>query len=468
MMLRRIVLAALLGLCARGAVAQQTDSAAAQRSDTAAVQRRDTVAVQRADSVAPGALQPVDRIVAVVGNRALMRSQLDEQFYQLIASLGVTGPSSAADSAKVRGQIIEDMIDDELMVQQALKDTTIKVTETEVSEAVEKTMREIRQKYPNEFEFQKELRSAGFVNLEEYRRFMVDQARRDMLRSRLTEKLKEKGTLKPVQPSEQEMRAFFDEQKGQFGKRPSTISFKQVVVVPKASERARAQARALADSITRELRKGADFAVAAKRFSQDPGSRDQGGDLGWTRRGTFVPEFEKVAFALKVGQIADPTESSFGFHIIQLQRMQPGEINPRHILIVPELTEADMDSALALAQKVYAELEAGAAIDSLQRRYADPTEEREAAATPLDKLPPVYGRALADADSGAIVAPFALDQPGGRRKFAVVLVTEKRGEGEIRFEDVKDRVRALLADRLATQKYLARLRSATYVDVRAS
>jgi len=49
-----------------------------------------------------------------------------------------------------------------------------------------------------------------------------------------------------------------------------------------------------------------------------------------------------------------------------------------------------------------------------------------------------------------------------------VLVTEKRGEGEIRFEDVKDRVRALLADRLATQKYLARLRSATYVDVRAS
>jgi peptidyl-prolyl cis-trans isomerase SurA len=437
---RRFVLAALLGLLARDAAAQVADSA--------------------------GALVPVDRIVAVVGNRALMRSQLDEQFYQLITSLGVTGPSTPADSARLRRQILEDMVDDELMVQQAQKDTTIKVTDAEVIESVEKTLRDIRQKYPNEFEFQKELRAAGFVSMEEYRRFMVEQARRDMYRSRLTDVLKEQGTLKPVQPTEQEMRAFFDAQKGQFGKRPATISFRQVVVVPQSTEQARAQARALADSITRELRKGADFAVAAKRFSQDPGSRDLGGDLGWTRRGMFVPEFEKVAFALKPGQLADPVESSFGFHIIQLQRAQPGEIQARHILIVPELTESDIDRALELAQKVYAELKAGALVDSLQRRYSDPTEEREAAATPLDRLPPVYARALADADSGTVVAPFALDGPGGRRKFAVVLVTEKRAEGEIRYEDVKDRVRGALADQLATRKYLQRLRSATYVDVR--
>jgi len=440
MPVRRIVLAALLGLLARDAAAQVADSA--------------------------GALLPVDRIVAVVGNRALVRSQLDEQFYQLIASLGVTGPATAADSATLRRRILEDMVDDELMVQQAQKDTTIKVTDSEVIESVEKNLREIRAKYPNEFEFQKELRAAGFVSMEEYRRFMVEQARRDMLRSRLTDILKEQGTLKPVQPTEQEMRAFFDEQKGQFGKRPATISFRQVVVVPQSTEQAKAQARELADSITRELRKGADFATAAKRFSQDPGSRDQGGDLGWTRRGMFVPEFEKVAFALKPGQLADPVESSFGYHIIQLQRAQPGEIQARHILIVPELTESDIDRALELAQKVYAELKAGAQVDSLQRRYSDPTEEREAAATPLDRLPPVYARALADADSGTVVAPFALDGPGGRRKFSVVLVTEKRAEGEIRFEDVKDRVRGALAEQLATRKYLQRLRSATYVEVR--
>ena len=436
---RRIAIAMLLGLLARGAAAQQPDTSA-------------------------GGTIPVDRIIAVVGDRPIMRSQLDEQFFQLIASLGVTGPKSADDSTKLRRQIVEDMVDDELMVQQALKDTALKVTDTEVAEQVERTMRDIRTKYPNDFEFQKELRAAGFSTLDEYRRFMADQTRRDMLRARLTDELKAKGTLKPVQPTEQEMLAFFDEQKGQFGKRPATISFKQLVIVPQAREGAKAQSKALADSIVRELRKGGDFATAAKRFSQDPGSREQGGDLGWTRRGMFVPEFEKVAFSLKPGQISDPVESSFGYHIIQLQRQQPGEIQSRHILIVPEVTEADMDSALA--QRLHEQLKAGAQIDSLQRRYGDPTEEREAAATPIDKLPPVYGRVLADADSGSIVAPFALDGPGGRRKFAVIVVSEKRAEGEIRFEDVKDRVRALLADRLATRKYLERLRKATYVDVR--
>jgi len=433
----------LLGLLARGAAAQQVDSG----------------------TVAPATV-PVDRIVAVVGNKAIMRSQVGEQYFQLITSLGVTGPRTAADSSKLRRQILDGMIDDELMVQQAMKDTTIKVTDAEVAEAVEKQMREIRQKYPNEFELQKELHAAGFLTFDEYRRFMAEQARRDMLRTRLTDELKQKDVLKPVQPTEQEMQAFFDEQKDQFGQRPATVSFRQVVVVPQPTEKAKAQSRALADSIVRELRKGADFVTAAKRFSQDPASRDQGGDLGWTRRGQFVPEFERVAFQLKTGQISDPVETPFGYHIIQVQRTQPGEIQSRHILLVPELTESNIDSALALAQRLYAELKAGAQIDSLQRRYSDPTEEREAAATPLDKLPPVYARVLADADSGTVVAPFALDAPGGRRKFAVLLVTEKRAEGGIRFEDVKDRVRQLLSDQLATRKYLERLRRATYVDVR--
>ena len=84
------------------------------------------------------------------------------------------------------------------------------------------------------------------------------------------------------------------------------------------------RAYALADSIAQALRHGADFAVAARRFSQDPGSREQGGDLGWFRRGPLVPEFERVAFALKPGVISDPVETPFGYHIIQVKRTQPG------------------------------------------------------------------------------------------------------------------------------------------------
>jgi peptidyl-prolyl cis-trans isomerase SurA len=408
----------------------------------------------------------VDHIVAVVGARPILRSEVEEQFFQLLASLGTTGPATAADTARLKRQIVEDMVDDELMVQEALRDTAIVISDQEVSQAVDANLKNIRQRFPNEFEFQRELQRAGFLTPDEYRRFMTEQSRRDLLRQRLTQKLKETDKLKPVTPSEQEMQAFFAEQKPQFGKRPATVSFRQVVMVPQPAEAAKARARALADSLLGELRRGADFAVAARRFSQDPGSREQGGDLGWTRRGVWVPEFERVAFQLKPGVVSDPVETPFGFHLIQVQRTQPGEIQARHVLITPELTEADMDSALALAQRVHDALGRGASLDSIQRLHHDPTEEREAVSAPLDKLPEVYTRVLADADSTGLVPPFALDGPGGRRKFAVIVVTERRGEGDIRYEDVKDRVRAVLSDQLATRKYLGRLRRSTFVEVR--
>jgi peptidyl-prolyl cis-trans isomerase SurA len=328
-------------------------------------------------------------------------------------------------------------------------------------------LRDIRKRFNDEVTFTAELRTAGFATLDEYRRFLSEQARRDIYKNRLKQKLSETGKLKPVQPTEKEMRAFFDDRKGSFGSRPATLSFRQVVVAPRPTLEAKAKARAIADSIYGMLQMGADFATAAKRVSADPGSRERGGDLGWARRGLFVPEFERVAFSQKVGQISEPVETPFGYHIIQTIRTQPGEVQARHILIAPEITEADVDSAQAYAQRAHDELLAGAAIDSLQRRYGDPTEEREASSVPLDKLPPLYQEALANVPDTVTVLPmFALEAPGGGRKFATVQIVERRPEGEIRYEDVRERVRTVLAEELALRKYLQRLRRATYVDIR--
>ena len=412
----------------------------------------------------------VDRIVAVVGKQALMRSQLDEQYYQLLATMPpAAAPKTAADSARIRKQVLSDLVDDELLVQEAARDTSIKVTDKEVMDAVAGAVKNIRARYTTEPEFMSELHKAGFASLDEYRRFLAEQSRRDMQKDRLKQLLKEKGKLKPVAPSEQEMRAFYEEQQGQFGSRPATVSFRQVVVAPHPTDAAKARALALADSILVELRKGADFAVAAKRFSADPGSRERGGELGWARRGLFVPEFDRVAFSLKIGVISEPVETAFGYHLIQVMRTQPGEIQVRHILIAAEVTPADVDSAAARAQQVYNAALAGESFDSLQRRYHDGTEEREASAVPLDKLPEVYKRGILTTDSTVtIIAPFALESPGGGRKYAIVMVTERRSEGEVTYQDVRDRVRQILADDLAMQKYLAQLRRATYVEVRES
>ena len=109
----------------------------------------------------------------------------------------------------------------------------------------------------------------------------------------------------------------------------------------------------------------------------------------------------------------------------------------------------------------------GASFDSLQRLYHDPSGgEREAANVPADKLPETYGKAIAESDSGTVVPVFSLKGAGDRDQFVVLQVTGRRPPGEIRYEDVKDRIRQQLGQELAIRRYLDQLRKSTYVELR--
>lgn len=409
----------------------------------------------------------VDRVVAIVGDAPILASQIEEEIFSQRAQPADLPKTEEAFRALCR-QVVSDLVDAEMMVQVALRDTAIKVTDQEIADGVEQQFRNVRQRFKSEPDFRQELARSGFQTPEEFRRWLTDAQRKAALRNRLIEKLKNDGKLKPVQPTEKEMRTYFDLYHEQLPQRPATVAFRNVIIGAKPSAAARERARAQADSIVAELRRGADFATAAKRFSQDPASRDQGGDLGWFRRGQMVPEFEGIAFQLKPGVVSDPVESPFGFHIIQVQRIQPAEVQARHILLMPEVSEADADSAAAMAGRVAAALKSGAPFDSLNRLYHDPGEERETPDdVPVTQLPEEYKEGIGTADSGQIVGPFAVRKEMGlRRKWVVLQVTGRRSEGAIKYEDVKEQIRKKLSDDLAIRRYLDRLRRATYVDVR--
>ena len=407
----------------------------------------------------------IDRVAAVVGNQPILTSQVEEQLFTLLSGRNAPVVSTAADTAALRGRLLEDLINEELLIQEALRDTAIKVTDQEVTEGVNERVRSVRSRFTSEVDYARELRNAGFQTPDEFRRYLAEQQRREFLRVRLMERLKQTEVIRPVTPTDREMREAFEKNRAQFGRRPATISFRQIVVAPKPSAAAKQRAFQLADSIAKGLRAGGDFATAARRFSQDS-SAAQGGDLGWQRRGAFERPFDDAVFRLRPGMISDPVETVYGYHVIQVERVQPGEVQSRHILIVPETTPADVDSARALAQRLADAARAGAGFDSLQAIYHDGAEEREAPNVPIEQLPEAYARAAAAADSGAVVGPFELTGPGGRMKFAIVRITSRRPEGEIAYADVENQLRKFLADDLAERRYLARLRSATYVDIR--
>src|SRR3954466_15208085 len=408
----------------------------------------------------------VDKVVAVVGNRPVLASQVDEELFSR-QSQGVKLPDNPEGLRAIRQQIVSSIIDEELLVQQAMRDTSIKVTDEEIASGVEEQVKKVRTNFNSEMEYAAELKKAGFQTPEEYRRWLTDQQRRAAYQNRLIEKLRNDGKLKSVAPTEKEMKEYFEEQKASLGSRPATVSFRQIVVTPMPSAAAKAKTKVEADSIVLELRRGADFAVAARRFSQDPGSKEQGGSLNWFRRGVMVPEFEKVAFTLRPGMISDPVESPFGYHIIQVERVQPGEVQARHILIVPAIDSAHVKSARSLADSLRKLVLAGAPFDSLQRLYHDRSAERDAEAVPITKLPEAYGKVIADADSGTVLPVFSMQGAGGKEQFIVLKITNRRPEGEIRYEDVKDRIRDQLGQQLAIRRYLDRLRKATYVEIRS-
>ena len=132
--------------------------------------------------------------------------------------------------------------------------------------------------------------------MEEWRRWLADEQRRQLYAQRLIEAQRQKGKLRPIPPTDEQMREFWEQNRDQQPKRPATVSFRQIVIKPVADSAARLRALKLADSLVVELRKGADFATAAKQFSGDSASAAQGGELGWFRRGVMVENSRTLRF----------------------------------------------------------------------------------------------------------------------------------------------------------------------------
>jgi peptidyl-prolyl cis-trans isomerase SurA len=406
----------------------------------------------------------VDRIVAVVGTRPILASQVDEALFTRFPQGLPTDPEVLRSA---RREQLESLIEAELMVLEAERDTTIKVSSEQVQESVEQTFRNARARYPSEAAFRQDLANAGFNTPEEYRSWLLEEQRRTLLIQSLEAARQAQGKIRSVNPTEAELRAFFERQRPHLQPRPPLVSFRQVVVSPRATAQAKAVTRALGDSIAAELRRGADFATAARRFSQDPGSREQGGELDWFRRGTMVQEFEEVAFNFRPGFISDPVESPFGFHIIQVQRVQPAEVKARHILLRPEIGQEQADSARVLAERLRSALVAGASLDSIIRLHHDRSGQTDFTQITESNLPQPYLEALEGVRPGEVAPVVVLpDADPAQSRYAVVRLTNRTPGGEPRFEDVVGLLRGELARQIGVRRYLDTLRNSTYIEIR--
>ena len=420
---------------------------------------------------AQDAPQVVDRIVAIVGHVPILFSQLQEEILQRQASSQLVLPTDSAAMTALRRQVLESMIDDEVLYQKARDDTSITVSDADIQVKVEEQVRRVRTQFPSDSEFRRQIAAAHFTTQEEWRRWLGEQQRRQDYEQAYVGKLQQDGKFKPALVSEAELRRFFDEIQsqaaGQRPKRPATVSFRQIVVAPQPTPAARAVALARAESLLVQLGHGADFGTLARRFSDDPTTKDRGGDLGWFRRGMMVQAFDRVAFSLRPGEISTIVESPFGFHIIKVDRVEPSEIKAFHILITPAVGAAELAQARLRADSVAAALRSGASFDSLARLYADTTEQKDANRIQRARLPQAYAAVFDSAVVGNVLDPFTSDPDNpSRAKIVVAILTASQPEGDYTFDDVREQIRQKLGQDKAYADLLRQLRSQVFVENR--
>lgn len=406
---------------------------------------------------------PVDRIAAVVGDQVILWSDIMNSINQQRAA-GLQLPPDSAGQAELARDALNALVDEEILVQKA-RLMGIEVTPDEVNRTVDDQVKRVRGQFETEDAYRNELRQAGFGTPEEYRRTLYEQFYRRAMQQRVFEDLRKTAVGRNV--SDAEVQEAFDANREQLARAPATVTFRQIVITPKPSEAAKAKAKAKADSLLVEIRGGGDFEQIARRESMDPVSKPQGGDLGWNRRGAMVPEFERVMFSLRPGQVSPVIETAFGYHVIRVDRVQAAEVKARHILISADVDFPDIAKAREEAALVASQLRAGAGFDSLVAKHHDPAEEKGILQPFVrDSLPASYSTAIAGKQAGEVTDPFELASPRGAAKYAVIQLVTVNEAGAFDEAAVRERIRAQLVAERATRALLDDLRKQTFVSLR--
>lgn len=286
----------------------------------------------------------VDKIIAKIDNYIVLKSEL-EAAYQGYLSEG--NPSSE----EARCQILNQLIMNKLMVAKAEIDSVV-VTDAEVDGNTESRMQMILQNSGNSPE---QLERAYGKTLDQIKLELRDQIREQLVAREMTNVITKDLSVTP-----HEIKKFFNKiPKDSLPYYSSDVEVAQLVKKVEVSERQKSEAKQRLLELRERILAGEDFGTLARNYSEDPSAQYNGGELGYFGRGAMVPQFEAMAFRLKVGELSQPFESSFGFHIMQLLDRRGNEYNSRHILISATPSEADIERTTKYVDSLRAAIAGG-------------------------------------------------------------------------------------------------------------
>ncbi|HWR00258.1 MAG TPA: peptidylprolyl isomerase [Chlorobaculum sp.] len=298
-----------------------------------------------------------DGIVAIVGKEIILRSDVDEQEIMYRMQF-----PEAKREPQLKKRLVENMIDQKILLTKAKIDS-VTVDEKAIDEMAAAKYSSLRAGFPSVSDM--ELRFSRPVNR------LKQDIRDDIRNQQMVDALKKKH-FRDVTVTYEDVKDFYSREKDRLPQAPEQVSVSQIIKYPEFAAAARQDALDKINSVRDKLKGGADFASLAREYSDDPGSRSLGGDLGFVQKGELVSSFESAAFALKPGQVSDVVESRFGFHLIQLLEKENNSIHVRHILAIFDRSKTDEPKTISLLRSIRADILSGkSTFAAMAEKYSD-------------------------------------------------------------------------------------------------
>ena len=274
-----------------------------------------------------------DKILAVVGDKIILKSDIDNSLIDM-ARQGIALPTNGKCMA------LEQAMGIKALVLQAEKDS-LPITEEEIETDVDNQIRYFVSQYGSKDELERVAKKSVYQLKEDFKEGFRDRKLAQLMRNKIVEDVR-------ITPNE--VKAYYDKiPKDSLLLYESEVEISQIISNPKANRDAEQYCIDRLKEYKQLVESGKkDFKTLASQYTQDPGSKETGGQYEISRNSKELdPTWLNKAFSLKEGQISNPFKTKFGYHIIQLVNRAGDEATVRHILLIPQVTSIEMKEGFA-------------------------------------------------------------------------------------------------------------------------
>jgi len=373
-----------------------------------------------------------DKIAAVVGDRIILQSDIKNSVADMVRR-GETLPPNA------ECMIMEQAVVSKVMMLQAEKDS-LPVTDEDVEADLDNRIRS----YINQFGTQEAVEEIAGKTIYQIKDDARESVKEQKLAAAMQRKIVENVRITPV-----EVKAWFDKiPKDSLPFYESELEIGQIVLYPKASRDLEQYIVGEMNNYRRQIElKLTTFEQIAKRVSEDPGSKDRGGQYQLNRtEKTWDPVFLSTAFRLKEGEISSPVKSKFGFHIIQMVQRNGDDAIVRHILRIPPVTAEEIDQAKRKLDTVRSQVIAGTMnFNEAATKYSDEESAKYTGAyltnrdgstfVTIDQLDKEMVGVLSKLSPGDFSMPVAFENEQGKKGVRIIHLKSRSAPHRMNLKD---------------------------------